>query len=131
MIVPNNANTYLRPVVTVPSALEITDITRSFPMLVTTIMTTDQENVFQQNQVVSLSVPVTFGMWQANGLKGIILDINVNIISLAVDSTQFDTFLDPNNGEIATLSPSGSRNLEYNNNTALHAPFRSLNNIGN
>lgn len=131
MTVPNDANTYLAPVVTVPSALEITGITRSFPMVVTTTMNSNQANIYILNMVVALNVPVTFGMWQADRLKGIILDVTGNLITLAIDSREFDTFINPNDGTIATLSPSGSRNLEYNNNTANHVPFRSLNNIGN
>ncbi len=125
------ANIYLPPVITVPSTLEITAISKSFPMIVVTTMNSDQENVYSQNQVVSFTVPYTWGMWQVNGLKGIILDVTNNIITVAIDSTQFDSFSNPNDGTVASLAPSGSRNLEYNNDTALHAPFRNLNNAGN
>lgn len=130
-MIPNNANTYLAPTVTTPSALEITDITREQQMQVTTTMTSDQANVYIVNMVVNLTVPYTWGMWQANGLKGIIVDVVDNILTLAIDSRLFDAFSDPNDGTISTLAPSGSRNLIYNNNTALNVPFRSLNNIGN
>lgn len=131
MTVVNDANTYLPPVITTPSALEITDISQSFPMVVTTAMNSDQANVYILNMVVDLTVPYTWGMWQANRLKGIIVDVTDNIISLAIDSRQFDAFSNPNDGTVSTLSPSGSNNLIYNNNTANHAPFRSLTNNGN
>lgn len=131
MTVVNDANTYLTPTVTTPSSLEITDITREQQMQVTTTMTSDQVNVYVVNMVVTLTVPYTWGMWQANGLKGIIVNVINNIITLAIDSRQFDAFNNPNDGTISTLAPSGSRNLIYNNNTALSVPFKSLNDRGN
>ena len=131
MTVVNDANTYLAPVVTTPSSLEITDITREQQMQITTTMTSDQANTYVVNMVVTLTVPYTWGMWQANGLKGIIISVVDNVIKLAVDSTNFDAFSNPNDGTQATLAPSGSRNLTYNNNSALSVPFRSLNNVGN
>ena len=130
MTIPNNANQYLPPVITIPSSLEITAISQSNPMQITTMMNSDQVNTYQMSQVVVLTVPVTFGMWQANGLKGIISGVAGNIISLAIDSTNFDPFVNPNNGQVASLAPSGSNNLQFNNTTAL-TPFQSLNNIGN
>lgn len=131
MTVLNNANIYLPPVTTVPSALTITAITQSYPMIVTAIPNSDQANVYIEQQQVILNVPVTYGMIQANGLKGIILRVLNDDITLDIDSRNFDAFVNPNNGQIATLSPYGSRNLEYTNNTANHVPFRSLNNRGN
>ncbi len=92
-------------------------------------MTSDQYNSYQVNQVVILTVPVTFGMWQANGLRAIISAVDEDVLSVCIDSTLFDAFLDPENGQIATLAPSGSRNLQYNNNT--NVAFKSLNNRGN
>jgi hypothetical protein len=129
-MIPNNANQYLPPVITIPSALEITAISQSNPMQITTTMNSDQVNTYQMSQVVVLTVPVTFGMWQANGLKGIISGVAGNIISLAIDSTNFDPFVNPNNGQIASLAPSGSKNLAFNNFTN-QVPFQSLNNLGN
>jgi len=130
-MVPNDANTYLPPVTTIPSALTITAITNSYPMIVTAIPNNDQANVYIEQQQITLNVPVTFGMFQANGLKGIILGVIGNDITLDIDSRNFDPFINPNNGQLSTLSPTGSRNLEYTNNTANHVPFRSLNNRGN
>ncbi len=123
------ANNYLSPTITIPSALTITAISQSNPMQISTSMNSDQYNSYQINQVVILSVPVTFGMWQANGLRAIISAVDEEVLSVCVDSTQFDAFLDPENGQIATLAPSGSRNLQYNNDT--NVAFKSLNNRGN
>ena len=89
-------------------------------------------NTYKVAMNVRLYVPRTYGMYQANGLVGTILGINGNAFTLNLDSTLFDTFSVPITqvGSPASLSPFGSRNLEYDNSTDL-VPFQSLNNIGN
>jgi hypothetical protein len=73
-------------------------------------------------------------MFQANGLTGVILDIDPvgMTMNLNIDSTLFDTFVySPNSADTpASLAPAGSRNLQYNNSTD-QVPFQSLNNRGN
>ena len=131
MIVPNNANTYLPPVIAIPSALEITDITNSNPMVVTVNANSDQVNTYIPDQVVKLTVPPSYGMIQANGLSGVIIAVTSTTLSLNIDSTQFDSFTMPSDSQQpASLAPSGSKNLSYNNSTNQVA-FQSLNNIGN
>ncbi len=130
MTVPNNANTYLPPVIAIPSALEITAISQANPMVITTSANTDQSNTYIAGQNIKLTVPVTWGMWQSNGLTSNIVSVNSNQISVNIDSTNFDAFSNPNDGTIATLAPSGSKNLQYNNFTN-QVPYQSLNNIGN
>lgn len=130
MSYPNNANTYLPPVIQIPSALEITAISKANPMVLTTSANSEQVNVYISGQLIILRVPSSFGMWQANGLVGQISAINGNLITLNANSLNFDAFVDPNNGQIATLSPFGSRNLSYSNTTNQIA-FQSLNNVGN
>jgi hypothetical protein len=130
MIVPNNSNAYLPPVIQIPSALEITAISQSYPVVVTANANSDQMNAYIAGQNVILTVPITWGMFQVNKRLATILSINGNQLSLNIDSSQFDPFSDPDDGTIATLAPSGSTNLQYNNSTAQVA-FQSLNNIGN
>lgn len=132
MTIPNDANQYLPPVIQIPSALEITDITRSYPMVVTTSANSDQVNTYIQGQAVRLTVPITYGMFQANGLTPVILSVSSNLLTLDVDSRLFDAFVIPSPNPIqpASLAPSGSRNLQYDNTTG-QVPFQSLNNIGN
>lgn len=132
MSVPNDANVYLAPVVQIPSALTITAITRSFPMVVTATANTDQSNTYIAGQAVRLNIPQPYKMFQANGLVGVITAVSGDDISLNIDSRSFDAFVVPDATaqQPATLSPSGSRNLAYNNQTR-QVPFQSLNNIGN
>ena len=131
MIVPNNANTYLPPVIAIPSALEITAITNTNPMVITTTMNSDQVNTYIPGQVVKLNIPQTYGMWQANGISAPILQVNGPYITVNINSINFDPFFIPNDGSgPASLSPSGSQNLQFSNSTN-QVGFQSLNNIGN
>ncbi len=134
-IAPNDANTYLPGVIAIPSALTITNITQAFPMVVSfSVNSATEANTYIVGQVVKLNIPRPYGMFQANGLSGQILAIGETTMALYIDSTLFDTFVTPSSPTVtqpATLSPSGSRNLQYNTNNTQFVPFQSLNNIGN
>lgn len=133
MTVLNNANTYLPGVIAIPSSLVITAITQSFPMVVTiTVNPISEANTYRVGQLTRLNIPRSYGMWQANGLTGQIIDVSGSNITLNIDSVLFDPFSIPgsNTEKPASLSPAGSRNLQYSNST-LQVPFQSLNNIGN
>ena len=132
MTVPNDANYRLPPVIAIPSALEITAVAQSNPMVVTVSANSDQMNTYIAGQAVKFNVPVTYGMIQLNQMTLPIIGISGNTMTFAVNSTVFDAFVIPANGtqQPATLAPSGSRNLQYNNSTR-QVPFQSLNNIGN
>jgi hypothetical protein len=131
MTVPNDANYYLPIVVQIPSALEITAISQANPMVVSTTMNSQQVNTYQTGQLVKLTIPFLYGMQQANGMIAQILQVTGSNLALNVNSTNFDPFSVPATGEMpAILAPSGSRNLQFSNNTN-NIAFQSLNNIGN
>jgi len=127
-------NQYLPGVIQIPSALEITAITRSFPMVVSVEVNNNstESNTYIVGMAVKLNVPYVFGMFQANNLVGTITEINGLDFSLDIDSRKFDIFSIPIGTRYgpATICPNGSRNLTYNNQTG-DVPFQSLNNIGN
>lgn len=127
-------NQYLPGVVQIPSVLEITAITRSFPMVVTVEINNEstEANTYIVGQAVKLNVPYVFGMFQANNLVSTIIEINGLNFSLNIDSRKFDAFSIPVGTRFgpATIAPAGSRNLTYDNLTN-QVPFQSLNNIGN
>ena len=129
-----NANQYLPPVIQIPSSLLITNITRSYPMVVSVEIgnSSTEANTYIVGMAVRLFVPYEYGMIQANNLVGTILSINLTDFSLDIDSRGFDVFSIPSGKATtpASISPAGSRNLQYNNNTD-SVPFQSLNNIGN
>lgn len=129
----NNSNQYLPGTVQIPSFLLITNITNSYPMKITVeVEATVAANTYQAGQLVKLTVPMPYRMFQANGLVGRIIEVNGSVIDVDIDSTQFDVFVVPSGNveQPASLAPNGSRNLEFNNTTR-QVPFQSLNNRGN
>lgn len=129
----NIYNVYLPGTITIPSSLEIINITNSYPMIVSVVVNSLIEaNEYQLGQLVRLTVPITYNMIQANGLVGRVLSNISNEITLDLDSTQFDLFVIPSSPVLtpASLAPSGARNLTLDN-TTLRVPFQSLNNYGN
>ncbi len=126
------ANQYLPGVIQIPSMLLVTNITQSFPMVVTFTVPPTGSNTYIAGQLVRLTIPRTWGMYQANGLIGKILSISSTTMALDIDSTYFDAFVDGSSSSEApaSLAPAGSRNLTFSNQTN-QVPFQSLNNIGN
>lgn len=125
-------NQYLPGVITTPSQLLIVGITQSCPMQITFTVPGDSANTYIPGMLVHLFVPRTWGMYQADNLVGKILTIGSSNMTLNIDSTNFDPFVDGSSSveSPASLSPYGSHNLQYDNSTN-SVPFKSLNNIGN
>lgn len=121
-----SANTYLPNSPVIPGNLLITDITQDIQMQVT--FDDSIENTYIPGQCVLLIIPVSYGMQQANGLTGVITAIASNVFTLNIDSTYFDPFIFPpiGNSQPASMSPAGSRNLQYSNQTN-KVPFQALN----
>jgi hypothetical protein len=129
------SNFYLPGVIAIPSALLITEITRAYPMVVSVEVGNEatSANTYIVGMLVKLTVPRSYGMFQANGLQGEILSITGSDFALKLDSSLFDLFVIPSGIRVeqpASISPAGSRNLQYSNLTR-DVPFQSLNNIGN
>lgn len=129
---PNNANLYLPPVPVIPGNLLITNITNSYPMVVTII--DSDVNSYIVGQSVILTVPKAYGMNQANGKNAKILRIDNLDFYLDLDSRAFDVFTTPPAGywieRPASFSCFGSTNLQFDNTTS-KVPYQDLNNIGN
>lgn len=90
-------------------------------------------NTYVLGQLVFLTVPDDYGMFEANQLTGEILEISGTNFTVNIDAAGFDAFVLPNPSDYpvpsqpASLAPAGSKNI-YNTD---EEPFRSLNNIGN
>ncbi len=128
-------NQYLPGVIQIPSSLLITAATRAFPMVITVAIgnSSTEANTYIVGQNVRMTVPTTYGMFQANGLVGTITAVNGSNLTLNLDSSGFDAFVVPSGVTVqqpASIAPFGSRNLEFSNQTN-QVPFQSLNNIGN
>lgn len=125
-----SANVYLPPSPVVPGMLLIEDISNSYPMVIT--ITDSIYNTYVVGMLVTLAVPASYGMFQANNRTGQIVAINGDDFSVNIDSRGFDVFTPPSPGlpppsKPASLAPGGSRNIY---NTAVE-PFHSLSNQGN
>ena len=120
-------NEYLVGTPCSPLSNLITAISQTSPM---TITVADVNN-YIIGQLITLTVPESYGMYQANGLTTAITNIDPTglIFTVAIDATQFDPFVIPAMFQPmpAQLTSAGARNLW--NFTSL--PFRSLTNVGN
>ncbi len=125
-------NQYLPGVIQIPSMLLITGMSQSFPTVIDFTVPETGSNTYRAGQLVRLTVPRLWGMFQANGLIVKIISVSNSSMIVDLDSTYFDAFVDGSATSTtpASLSPAGSRNLEFNNSTN-DVPFQSLNNIGN
>ncbi len=132
MTYPNDANVYLPGTIQIPSSLVITAITKTFPAVITVeVNPITDSNTYRAGQLVKLNVPYSYGMFQANGLTGQILNVVGNDLIVDIDARNFDTFTVPSIPPTpASVAPAGSRNLEFSNNTGQIA-FQSLNDRGN
>jgi hypothetical protein len=133
MTIPNNANTFLPGVIQIPSSLTLVALTQGYPAIASvTVNPATESNTYIAGQAVKLNIPITYGMFQANGLTPSILAVNGNDLTLDLNTTEFDAFTVPtgSNFQVATIAPNGSRNLTLDNTTA-QVPFQSLNDIGN
>lgn len=126
MTIQYGNNVYLPPSPVIPPFLVISAITKSN----NAVVTVSTSNQYIVGQVIYFNVPFTYGMFQINGLTGLILGVDATnlIFTTDINSSQFDTFSVPLSGEMpATLAPAGARN-EYN---TLNVPFHSQGNTGN
>lgn len=124
-----SVNTYLPPSPVVPGMLLISAISRAYPMVVTIV--NSLYNTYVVGQLVCLTIPPAYGMYQANELTAQIIAINGSQFSLDINSSGFSPFVTPSGVTIsqpASLAPAGSRNLD----NVSTEPFHSLNgNTGN
>jgi len=122
-----SANTYLPGTPCSPLSLLITAISQTSPMVITVAA----PNNYIVGQLVDLTVPYDYGMYQANDITAQIIDIDSTGLNftVSVDATQFDPFVIPTMYQPmpAQLTSAGARNT-YNYTTL---PFHSLTNVGN
>jgi len=118
-------NIFLPPSPVVPGMLLISAITNTNPMIVTIV--DSLYNTYVVGQLVCLTVPSSYGMFQANELTGEIIRISGTNFTLNINASSFDAFILPSPSlpppsKPASLSPAGSRNI-YNSTVE---PFHAL-----
>ncbi len=132
MSFPNNGNIYLPGTIQIPSGGLITAITNAQQAVITiNINPLTEANTYIPGQLVRLTVPVNYGMFQANNVTTQIQSISGDQLTVDLNTINFDPFVLSSTGTTpASLAPAGSRNLAYSNSTNQIA-FQCLNNIGN
>jgi len=75
-----------------PFRCEITDIVSDFP---NTIVTTSRDHGFVLGNQVQFLIPKQWGMLEMNNLKGYVLDLTPDTITVTIDSSQFSLFSTP------------------------------------
>ena len=132
MTAVNNANVYLPGTIQIASSLLITAITKDiYARLTVEVDDVTAYNSYIAGQLILLNIPFEYGMQQANGKTVKILEIDELNFYVDMNSVNFDPFVVPGSPlQQAALSPSGSNNLVFSNETNQIA-FQSLNNIGN
>jgi hypothetical protein len=130
----NDSNEYLPGTIQIPSSINITNITRTYPAVVTVDLDpVTESNTYQAGQLVKLTVPYSYQMFQANNLTAKILEVVGSDMAIDIDARLFDSFVipsDPKAETPASLAPAGSQNLSFSNDTN-NIPFQSLNNRNN
>jgi hypothetical protein len=81
-----NSGTYI------PFLCDITGITSSAQQ---SVVTTAVTHGFVVGNQVQFLVPQQWGMVQMNGLKGLVLSITSNTLTVNIDSSQFNPFITP------------------------------------
>jgi hypothetical protein len=69
----------------------IASITRSFPMVVTTV----NNHKYVAGMEVKFLIPQAFGMQQLNNLRGQVIQLTSNTLTIDIDSTNFTSFAYP------------------------------------
>ena len=122
-----SANTYLAPSPVTPPSLIVSNITQS----VNAVVTVTIANPYIPGQLIHLTVPPEYGMYQADQLTAEILSVSGLNFTTSLDTRQFNAFSIPvgvQKQKPASLSPAGSKNL-YNISAI---PFHSLDgSVGN
>lgn len=100
---------------TLPRSLLVTAITKAKQA----VITVSPSNDYIAGQLVRLTVPHPYGMFQANGRTVEVVDSSGLTITVDMDSRLFDNFAAPNPALLptpsqpASLAPAGARNI-YN-----------------
>ncbi len=85
-----------------PAVRVIESITNANPAVVTTTY----NNSYFSTDVIKIRIPQGFGMWQMNNLSSRITVLSPTSFAMdEIDSTNFDVFVDPGNGQFAQTIP--------------------------
>jgi len=110
----------------VPKFFYINAITKDFPCVVT--FTEDHD--YKIGQFISFRVANPYGMFQMNNLRGKVLDLTSNSVTVNIDTRQFGTFIYPVSGNntppVSVPAGSGTVPADYVATVTLADAFDNL-----
>lgn len=86
------------------------------------LVTTTFANNFENTDIVQFYIPLGFGMQQINGLIGWVTVVSPTTFTVDINTLNFDTFSDPNNGQFAQVTPIAESNSTIYGATANTLP---------
>ncbi len=101
--IPAYSNVPIEPQFYSPSRFEIEDIVKGR----TTIVTTTEDHNYVIGQLVRITIPAAYGMYQINENQGIVIAIPADDeVEIQIDSSTYDSFIaasDPNVPQILAI----------------------------
>ncbi len=96
-----------------------------------TVITTAIDHAFVIGSLVAFSIPQEWGMNQLNGLKGYVITLTSDTITINIDSSQFDAFVTPSPPEFVVIDPAqvipaGDANSGYSAPGAVQPQYQTI-----
>lgn len=109
----------------------VCDITSIQSVNKTTVITTAIPHGFVIGSLVAFSIPKEWGMRQLSGLKGYVLSLTTNTITVTIDSSQFDAFVTPMMSSPTVIDPAqaipaGDANSGYSAPGAVQPQYQTI-----
>jgi hypothetical protein len=97
----------------------------------TTVITTDIPHTFVIGNQVAFSIPQEWGIRQLNNLKGYVISITTDTLTVTIDSSQFDPFVVPSPPDFVVIDPAqvipvGDANSGYSAPGAVQPQYQSI-----
>lgn len=97
----------------------------------TTVITTDIDHTFVIGNQVGFSVPRDWGMRELSNLKGYVLSVTNNTLTVTIDSSYFNPFITPSPPDFIVIDPAqvfstGDANSGYSAPGAVQPQYQSI-----
>jgi hypothetical protein len=105
--IPAYSNLPIQPQFYAPSRFEIDDIAKGR----TTVVTTTVDHNYVIGQLVRITIPAAYGMYQINENQGIVVTIpSTKEVEIQIDSTSYDSYIAATNANVPQILAIGGFN---------------------
>lgn len=105
--IPAYSNVPIEPQFYAPSRFEIEDITKGQ----STIVTTTEDHNYVIGQLVRITIPAAYGMYQINENQGVVVSIPSSTqVELQIDSSFYDTYISATDLNVPQILATGDYN---------------------